>query len=138
MVYQILGSKASSKATSSTCATPPRTVPPMWGSSLWLGLGQELCFSIGDDDHLTRSPDGTSFQEDISENSSTDVFAENEALRSALGECWQRLKDLEAEREGFVSEGVFDLVNTLCHGVKAAGARNERNADSEALPIEFS
>eukprot|EP00435_Cladocopium_sp_Y103_P048996 s2305_g14.t1 len=91
---------ASSKSTSSTCATPPRTVPPM-------------CFSIGDDEHLTRSPDGTSFREDISENSSTDVFAENEALRSALGECWQRLKDLEAEREGFISEGVFDLVNTL-------------------------
>ena len=40
--HQFLVSKASSKATSSTCATPPRTVPPMWGSSLWLGLGQEL------------------------------------------------------------------------------------------------
>ena len=64
--------------------------------------------------------------EDISENSSSDVVAENEALRSALGECWKRLKDLEAEREGFISEGIFDLVNSLCHGVKA-GAGGEQN-----------
>ena len=36
----------------------------------------------------------------LSDHSSTDVFAENEALRSALGECWQRLKDLEVQGTG--------------------------------------
>eukprot|EP00930_Biecheleria_cincta_P043788 TRINITY_DN3005_c0_g1_i1.p1 TRINITY_DN3005_c0_g1~~TRINITY_DN3005_c0_g1_i1.p1 ORF type:complete len:415 (-),score=38.92 TRINITY_DN3005_c0_g1_i1:365-1579(-) len=39
---------------------------------------------------------------------------ENDALREALGECVRKLSALEGERELFLEEGVFDLVNSLC------------------------
>jgi len=45
---------------------------------------------------------------------------ENEALRGALGNAAQRLAELECERELFLSEGVFDFVNTLCREQSAA------------------
>lgn len=39
---------------------------------------------------------------------------ENKALRGALGDAVKRLSELEGEQERFMSEGVFDLVNSLC------------------------
>lgn len=39
---------------------------------------------------------------------------ENEVLRTALGDAKRRLKELEGEEEGFMCEGAFDLVNSLC------------------------
>lgn len=39
---------------------------------------------------------------------------ENEALRGALTDAVSRLAELEGEKEQFLSEGVFDLVNTVC------------------------
>mmetsp|Transcript_93488 Transcript_93488/g.166331 ORF Transcript_93488/g.166331 Transcript_93488/m.166331 type:complete len:352 (+) Transcript_93488:100-1155(+) len=45
---------------------------------------------------------------------------ENEALRTALLECVQRMAELEGEREMFLAEGVFDLVNSLCKRRKSS------------------
>lgn len=39
---------------------------------------------------------------------------ENEALRGALGDAVRKLTELEGEKERFLSEDVFDLVNSLC------------------------
>jgi hypothetical protein len=39
---------------------------------------------------------------------------ENTALRGALGDAVRRLAELEGEKERFISEDVFDLVNSLC------------------------
>jgi hypothetical protein len=39
---------------------------------------------------------------------------ENEALRGALGNAVRKLAELEGEKERFMSEDVFDLVNSLC------------------------
>lgn len=39
---------------------------------------------------------------------------ENEALRGALTNAVSRLAVLEGEKEQFLAEGVFDLVNTVC------------------------
>lgn len=39
---------------------------------------------------------------------------ENELLRGALGDAARRLAELEGEKERFLSEDVFDLVNSLC------------------------
>lgn len=47
---------------------------------------------------------------------------ENEALRDALGECLRKLSALEGERELFLEEGVFDLVNSLCDRRVASNA----------------
>merc|ERR1719499_2062578 len=39
---------------------------------------------------------------------------ENEQLRGALGDVVRRLKELEGEQERFMSEDVYDFVNSLC------------------------
>ncbi|CAK9118504.1 unnamed protein product [Durusdinium trenchii] len=95
------------------------------------------CFSIADDEHPQckpiRSPQFQAIEEDPKPR---DVLEENEALRLALGECWQRLQELEAERADFNSEGVFDLVNSLCHGVKAGRFRHVAGEGPELSSCE--
>ncbi|CAK9043894.1 unnamed protein product [Durusdinium trenchii] len=96
-----------------------------------------MCFSIADDEHPQckpiRSPQFQAIEEDPKPR---DVLEENEALRLALGECWQRLQELEAERADFNSEGVFDLVNSLCHGVKAGRFRHVAGEGPELSSCE--
>lgn len=48
---------------------------------------------------------------------------ENEVLRGALGDAVRRLSELEGEKERFMSEDVFDLVNSLCRGEPALGGQ---------------
>lgn len=43
-----------------------------------------------------------------------ELASENATLRDALTTTTRRLAELQGEKEGFLSEGVFDLVNTLC------------------------
>ncbi|CAJ1395471.1 unnamed protein product [Effrenium voratum] len=83
------------------------------------------CFSIADENTPLALGQLESIVEEGSPSSCADLQSENEALRVALSECLQRLEVLEAEREDFISEGVFDLVNSLWLG-EAGQAKRER------------
>lgn len=59
----------------------------------------------------------TSFATSRSEavkNAVANLALENRALKGALNNAVKRLSELEGEQECFLSEGVFDLVNSLC------------------------
>jgi len=80
-----------SYVTSPSCIpalTSPNSIPAL--RHLLTGAAEG---SLLDDDRLTK---------------------ENELLRGALGDAVRRLAELEGEKERFMSEDVFDLVNSLC------------------------
>jgi len=58
----------------------------------------------------------TSFATSRSEvkNAVANLALENRALKGALNNAVKQLSELEGEQECFLSEGVFDLVNSLC------------------------
>jgi len=58
---------------------------------------------------------------------------ENEALRLALGAAVKRVSQLEGEQEHFLSEGMFDLVNSLC----ASGCTKQPLADAADGAFKF-
>lgn len=85
------------------------------------GLPQANASSLSSAPQLASSPAATSLggQEVSSDCQDKQVSVarlsrENEVLRGALGDAMRRLKELEGEQERFLSEGVFDLVNSLC------------------------
>jgi len=47
-------------------------------------------------------------------NAVANLALENRALKGALNNAVKRLSELEGEQECFMSEGVFDLVNSIC------------------------
>jgi len=49
-----------------------------------------------------------------SEVAACELSKENEALRAALSDAMKQIGELEGEKERFMSEDVFDLVNSLC------------------------
>eukprot|EP00421_Protoceratium_reticulatum_P008817 CAMPEP_0168366480 /NCGR_PEP_ID=MMETSP0228-20121227/5246_1 /TAXON_ID=133427 /ORGANISM="Protoceratium reticulatum, Strain CCCM 535 (=CCMP 1889)" /LENGTH=549 /DNA_ID=CAMNT_0008379275 /DNA_START=9 /DNA_END=1655 /DNA_ORIENTATION=+ len=53
-------------------------------------------------------------------SSVTQLSQENDVLRGALGDAVRRLSEIEGEQERFMSEGVFDLVNSLCRETATA------------------
>jgi len=55
----------------------------------------------------------TSRSEDV-KNAVANLARENRALKGALNNAVKRLSELEGEQECFLSEGVFDLVNSPC------------------------
>ena len=42
------------------------------------------------------------------------LMLENQALREAFGDTQKRLMELEDERQSFLDEGVYDVVNSIC------------------------
>jgi len=67
--------------------------------------------------HTKRNPAPNSFAASRSEavkNTVANLALENRALKGALNNAVKRLSELEGEQECFMSEGVFDLVNSLC------------------------
>ena len=42
------------------------------------------------------------------------LMLENQALREACGDTQKRLLELEDERQCFLAEGVYDVVNSIC------------------------
>lgn len=42
------------------------------------------------------------------------LMLENQALREAFGDTQKRLMELEDERQCFLDEGVYDVVNSIC------------------------
>jgi len=71
--------------------------------------------------------------QDAARQASVDELSrENAALRGALGDAVRRLSELEGEQEHFMSEGVFDLVNSLHRGPAAAEAAAGPSAPDSA------
>lgn len=50
------------------------------------------------------------------------LILENQALREAFGDTQKRLMQLEDERRGFMDEGIYDVVNSIC-GQTGSAAR---------------
>eukprot|EP00930_Biecheleria_cincta_P018231 TRINITY_DN14272_c2_g1_i1.p1 TRINITY_DN14272_c2_g1~~TRINITY_DN14272_c2_g1_i1.p1 ORF type:complete len:850 (-),score=151.34 TRINITY_DN14272_c2_g1_i1:371-2611(-) len=50
------------------------------------------------------------------------LILENQALREAFGDTQKRLMQLEDERRGFMDEGIYDVVNSIC-GQSGGAAR---------------
>jgi len=62
----------------------------------------------------TASCASMSRQDTIAHSSRSALERENAELRSALNDAARRLAEVEGEKDQFMSEGVFDLVNSLC------------------------
>lgn len=60
---------------------------------------------------------------------------ENAALRGALSKAVRRLEALEAEREAFLAEGAFDLVNSLCSAAGPAAIATVAGCQAAIVPV---
>jgi len=108
-------------AVAQSASTPPRQIATPFGSLRNMKDSTPRS-SFRQAPHTKRSsfdrnaaPTGfVSSRSEFVKNAVANLALENRALKVALSNAVKQLSELEGEQECFMSEGVFDLVNSLC------------------------